>query len=105
MHLWIISFIHIYYYIILGFASKHKFLLETPSDWNEQYKFSWLKYLIKKKAKLASVDNSCGKNINNVHIGMKLEAVDPLNTDCICVATVIGFVDHWMFLSFDNTSW
>ncbi|XP_029347573.1 scm-like with four MBT domains protein 2 [Acyrthosiphon pisum] len=87
-----------------GWASEHKFLLKTPSDWNEPYKFSWLKYLIKKKAKFASVDNSCVKNINNVHIGMKLEAVDPLNTDCIRMATVIGFADHWMFLSFDHTS-
>jgi len=91
--------------MILGWASKHKFLLKTPTDWNEPYKFSWLKYLIKKKAKFASVDNSCGKNINNVHIGMKLEAVDPSNTDCIRVATVIGFADHWMFLSFDRKSW
>ncbi|KAL4104178.1 hypothetical protein QTP88_019487 [Uroleucon formosanum] len=87
-----------------GWASKHKFLLKTPTDWNKPYKFSWSKYLIRKKAKFASVDNSCRKKINNVYIGMKLEAVDPMNTDCIRVATVKGFADHWMFLSFDRTS-
>lgn len=91
--------------MISGWASKHKFLLKTPTDWNKPYKFSWSKYLIRKKAKFASVDNSCRKKINNVHIGMKLEAVDPMNTDCIRVATVKGFADHWMFLSFDRTSW
>ncbi|XP_029341210.1 scm-like with four MBT domains protein 1 [Acyrthosiphon pisum] len=59
---------------------------------------------MRKDAKFASVDNLCRKKCNNVHIGMKLEAVDPLNTDCIRVATVKGFADHWMFLSFDRTS-
>ncbi|KAL5237491.1 hypothetical protein ACI65C_004901 [Semiaphis heraclei] len=44
------------------------------------------------------------KNPYIFHAGMKLEAVDPLNTDCIRVATVKGFADHWMFLSFDRTS-
>ncbi|XP_029342125.1 scm-like with four MBT domains protein 1 isoform X2 [Acyrthosiphon pisum] len=87
-----------------GWASKHKFLLKPPTDWNKPEKFSWSKYLIRKDAKFASVDNSCRKKIDNVHIGMKLEAVDPLNTDCIRVATVKGFADHWMFLSFDRTS-
>jgi len=58
-----------------------------------------------KKSKLASVNIMCRKNINSVHTGMKLEAVDPLNTDSIRVATVEGFADHWMFLSFDSTSW
>jgi len=91
--------------LISGWASKHKFLLKPPTDWNKPEKFSWSKYLIRKDAKFASVDNSCKKKINNVHIGMKLEAVDPLNTDCIRVATVKGFADRWMFLSFDRTSW
>jgi len=87
-----------------GWASKHKFLLKPPSDWDKPYKFSWSKYGIAKNLKFARVDNSCRKNIKNVHVGMKLEAVDPLNTDCIRVATVKGFADHWMFLSFDRTS-
>lgn len=90
--------------MISGWASKHKFLLKPPSDWDQPYKFSWSKYAVAKDLKFASVDNSCRKNMNNVLIGMKLEAVDPLNTDCIRVATVKGFADHWMFLSFDRTS-
>lgn len=36
---------------------------------------------------------------------MKLEAVDPVNPDHIRVATVKGFADHWIFLSFDRTNW
>jgi len=91
--------------LISGWASKYKFLLKPPTDWDKSHKFSWSKYFVKKDAKFASVDNLCRKKINNVHIGMKLEAVDPLNTDCIRVATVKGFADHWMFLSFDRTSW
>jgi len=90
--------------MISGWASKHKFLLKPPSDWDKPYKFSWSKYAIAKDLKFAYVDNSCRKEMNNIHIGMKLEAVDPLNTDCIRVATVKGFADHWMFLSFDRTS-
>lgn len=90
--------------MISGWASKHKFLLKPPSDWDKPYKFSWSKYAVAKDLKFASVDNSCRKKMNNVLIGMKLEAVDPLNTDCIRVATVKGFADHWMFLSFDRTS-
>lgn len=58
-----------------------------------------------KNSKLAKVDNTCRKQIDSVHIGMKLEAVDPLDPSCIRVATVKGFADHWMFLSFDRTSW
>ncbi|XP_022172526.1 scm-like with four MBT domains protein 1 isoform X2 [Myzus persicae] len=87
-----------------GWANKHKFLLNPPSDWKKLTKFSWSKYILMKKLKLASVDILCRKNINHVHTGMKLEAVDPLNTDSIRVATVKGFADHWMFLSFDSTS-
>lgn len=87
-----------------GWASKHKFLLKPPSDWDKPYKFSWSKYAIAKDLKFAYVDNSCRKEMNNIYIGMKLEAVDPLNTSCIRVATVKGFADHWMFLSFDRTS-
>ncbi|XP_022180429.1 scm-like with four MBT domains protein 1 [Myzus persicae] len=87
-----------------GWASEHKFLLKTPTDWNKPFKFSWSKYLIEKKANFAAVNNLCRKKITNVHRGMKLEAVDPLNTDCIRVATVKGFADHWMLLSFDRTS-
>jgi len=90
--------------MVSGWASKHKFLLKPPSDWDKPYKFSWSKYAVAKDLKFASVDNSCRKKMNNVLIGMKLEAVDPLNTDCIRVATVKGFADHWMFLSFDRTS-
>jgi len=47
----------------------------------------------------------CRKKIYNIHISMKLEAVNPLNTECIHVATVKGFADHWMFLFFDCMSW
>ncbi|XP_060871947.1 scm-like with four MBT domains protein 1 isoform X2 [Metopolophium dirhodum] len=87
-----------------GWASKHKFLLQPPSDWKNPNKFSWSKYILMKNSKLASVDMNSRKNTNHVHIGMKLEAVDPLNTDSIRVATVQGFADHWMFLSFDSIS-
>lgn len=55
--------------------------------------------------KLANVDNTPRRKIDCIHIGMKLEAVDPINPDRIRVATVKGFADHWMFLSFDRTSW
>lgn len=60
---------------------------------------------MKKNCELASVDIMCGKIFDHVHLGMKLEAVDPLNNDSICVATVKGFADRWMFLSFDSISW
>lgn len=58
-----------------------------------------------KNAKCANVDNTCRRKIDIVHIGMKLEAVDPIDPDIIRVATVKGFSDHWMFLSFDRTQW
>lgn len=58
-----------------------------------------------KNSKLADVDNTCRKKIDYIHIGMKLEAVDPLSPDNIRVATVRKFADNWMFLSFDRTSW
>lgn len=58
-----------------------------------------------KDSKLACIDNECKKKIDHVHIGMKLEAVDPIEPDKIRVATIKGFTDHWMLLSFDRTSW
>lgn len=36
---------------------------------------------------------------------MKLEAVDPIQTDRIRIATVKGLSDHWMILSFDRSRW
>lgn len=85
-------------------STKHKLKLTPPSDWKKSNKFSWSKNILLKNSKLASVDMS-RKNINHVHTGMKLEAVDPLNSDRIRVATVKGFADHWMFLSFDSINW
>lgn len=58
-----------------------------------------------KDCKLAVVDNECKKKIDCVHIGSKLEAVDPLFPSNIRVATIKGFSDNWMFLAFDRTSW
>lgn len=58
-----------------------------------------------KKCKLAVVNNDCKKKIGSIHIGSKLEAVDPILPNCIRIATVKGFADNWMFLSFDRTSW
>lgn len=58
-----------------------------------------------KGAKFANVDNVCRKKIDRIHVGMKLEAVDPIETDRIRVATIKGFTDHWMILSFDRTQW
>lgn len=58
-----------------------------------------------KGSKLAIIDNVCRKNTDHVHVGMKLEAVDPMNTDRIRIATVKGFADRWMILSFDRTRW
>lgn len=58
-----------------------------------------------KNSKLACIDNVCRKKVDNVHIGMKLEAVDPIESYKIRVATIKGLTDHWMLLSFDRTSW
>lgn len=58
-----------------------------------------------KNSKLAQVEYACRKKFDNIHIGMKLEAVDPVNPDHIRVATVKGFADHWIILSFDRTNW
>ncbi|VVC28864.1 SLED domain,Mbt repeat [Cinara cedri] len=88
-----------------GWASKHKFLLKPPSDWDSSKQFSWLSYAVMKSANLAQVDNPLRKNMYNIHAGMTLEAVDPINPDHICVATIKGFADHWIFLSFDRTNW
>ncbi|VVC29794.1 SLED domain,Zinc finger, C2CH-type,Sterile alpha motif/pointed domain,Mbt repeat [Cinara cedri] len=88
-----------------GWANKHKFLLKPPSDWDSSKKFSWINYVMIKHAKLAQIDNACKKNIHNIHTGMTLEAVDPVNPDHIRVATIKGFADHWIFLSFDRTNW
>lgn len=91
--------------IILGWTSKHKFLLKPPSDWKTLDTFCWSKYVSMKNAKLAVIDNICRKNIDFVDVGMKLEAVDPIDPNILRVATVQGFSDHWMFLSFDRTLW
>lgn len=91
--------------VILGWASKHKFLLKPPSDWKTSDTFCWSKYVSLKNAKLANIDNVCRKNVDYVDVGMKLEAVDPIDPDILRVATVEGFSDHWMFLSFDRTFW
>lgn len=91
--------------ILLGWASKHKFLLKPPSDWDKPYTFSWSEYISMKNSKLAFVDNEPTKKNDYVRVGMKLEAVDPIKPDTIRVATVKGFADHWMFLTFDRTSW
>lgn len=91
--------------IISGWANKHKFLLKPPSDWKTSNTFCWSEYLSMKGCKLATVDNNCKKVIDRVRIGSKLEAVDPVFPNCIRVATVKGFADNWMFLSFDRTSW
>lgn len=90
---------------ILGWASNHKLLLKPPSDWKTSDIFCWSKYIYIKNAKLANIDSVCKKNIDNIDVGMKLEAVDPINPDIIRVATVEGFLNHWMILSFDRTSW
>jgi len=79
-------------------------LLNPPSDWDKSKKFSWPRYILLKNSNFASVEIMCRNDTNHVHIGMKLEAVDPLNTDSIRVATIKGFADHWMFLSFDSTN-
>lgn len=91
--------------IISGWANEHKFSLKPPSDWTEADVFCWSKYISMKNSTLAKIDDDCKKKIYCIHIGMKLEAVDPLNLDCIRVATVKGFANHWMFLSFDRTNW
>lgn len=103
--IYLFSICSINFNIILGWANKHKFPLLPPSDWTSSDPFCWSKYVLMKNSKLAEVDNTCRKKIDGIHIGMKLEAVDPLNPDCIRVATVKGFADRWMFLSFDRTSW
>lgn len=45
--------------------------------------------------------------IDLIHIGMKLEGVDPIEPDHIRVASVKGFSESWIFLSFDcaNSDW
>lgn len=97
--------VYILFYVIKGWASKHKFLMKPPSDWKKSTPFCWTKYVSMKNSKLALVDNVCKRSTENINVGMKLEAVDPLNTDKIRVATVKGFADHWIFLSFDRSSW
>lgn len=58
-----------------------------------------------KNSKLAHIDNTCRKQTGELRIGMKLEAVDPVNPDRIRVVTIKGFADHWMFLASDRSSW
>lgn len=79
--------------------------MKPPSDWDTSNNFCWSKYVSMNDLKLAHVDNTCRRKIDRVHMGMKLEAVDPVDPDRIRVATIQGFTDHWMFLSFDRTSW
>ncbi|XP_025406134.1 uncharacterized protein LOC112680298 isoform X2 [Sipha flava] len=88
-----------------GWASKHKFLLKPPSDWNTSNTFCWSKYISMKNSKLANINNICRKKTDCIRVGMKLEAVDPMETNRIRVATVKGLSDHWMILSFDRTHW
>lgn len=58
-----------------------------------------------KESELPCIDNAIRRRIDGIHIGMKLEAVDPIDGDRIRVATIKGFTDHWIFLAFDRTSW
>jgi hypothetical protein len=58
-----------------------------------------------KNSKLANINNICRKKTDCIRVGMKLEAVDPMETNRIRVATVKGLSDHWMILSFDRTHW
>lgn len=58
-----------------------------------------------KNAKLARVKCARENIFDNIHIGKKLEAVDPVNPDHIRIATVKGFIDQWLILTFDRTNW
>jgi len=95
----------VYFYVISGWATENNFLLKPPFDWTSANPFCWSQYISMKNSRLANINNVCTKNIDCVHVGMKLEEVDPLNPDCIRIATVKKIVDNWMFLSFDRTSW
>lgn len=90
---------------ILGWAEKHNFLLKPPFDTTKLNKFCWSEYgSMKENSKLAFIDTALKKDIDHSYIGMKLEAVDPIEPNCIRIATIKGFADHWMFLSFDRST-
>lgn len=74
-------------------------------DWDSYNRFCWLQYSRMKNSKLARVDYPRSKKFDEIHIGKKLEAVDPVNPNNIRLATVKGIKDHWLVLAFDRTNW
>uniref|UniRef100_A0A2S2R5G4 Scm-like with four MBT domains protein 1 n=1 Tax=Sipha flava TaxID=143950 RepID=A0A2S2R5G4_9HEMI len=90
---------------ISGWAKKHNFLLKPPFHMETSNIFCWSEYgPIEENLKLAFIDTTLKKDIDHSYIDMKLEAVDPVEPNCIRIATIKGFADHWMFLSFDRST-
>ncbi|XP_050436078.1 uncharacterized protein LOC126842903 [Adelges cooleyi] len=88
-----------------GWARTHNFMVKPPSNWESKKPFSWSQYIENLDCDIADIDNKCRRNIDGIKVGMKFEAVDPMNSDKIRIATVKGFADHWIYFTFDRSNW
>ncbi|KAJ2947974.1 hypothetical protein O0L34_g9766 [Tuta absoluta] len=90
---WLCDSMHPYIYPI-GWAHKNHLPFKTPKVWKEG-PFEWDEYLTM-TASVPAPDYCFGdkKPLKDIKVGMKLEAVNPLNHEEIHVASVQDIIEH-----------